>query len=157
MNFLSNLTKNDDAQAQKVPAAKDGDDQAKKAPDSAAAAAAGEAHHKPSKSDLMHSAKVVADAAQSHFRAEPEKFDKAEVAGAAADLLDAAADYAKLDDAQGIGMYVDKAEDYLRHYKGSGDPAAAAKPEGGAQGDADKKADGGDGGLMKMAGDFLKK
>lgn len=117
MDFLSNLTKNDEAQAQKVP---DDADQAKQTPGS----------HKPSKSDLIHSAQVVADAAQSHFRSEPEKFDKSEVAGAAADLIDAAAEYAKLDDTQGIGKYVDKAEDYLRHYKGSAsDPAPAPKPE----------------------------
>ncbi|KAL1556659.1 nodulin-related protein 1-like [Salvia divinorum] len=138
MNFLSNLTKNDDAQSQKVPDAKDGGDQA---------------GHKPSKSDLIHSAQVVAGAAQAHFRSEPEKFDKGEVAGAAADLLDAASDYAKLDDKQGIGMYVDKAEDYLRHYKGTED--AAAKPEAAGGDGADKNAD--DGGVMKMAGDFLKK
>ncbi|KAH6763098.1 hypothetical protein C2S52_020531 [Perilla frutescens var. hirtella] len=158
MDFFS---KNDDGQAQKTA---DGD-QAKITPDSTSAT---EAHHKPSKSDLLHSAKVVADAAQAHFRSEPEKFDKGEVAGAAADLLDAAAEYGKLDGTQGIGMYVDKAEDYLRQYKGShpdaSTVAAAAKPEAhdsgaSGQGDADKKADGGGGAgdLIKMAGDFLKK
>ncbi|XP_047975978.1 nodulin-related protein 2 [Salvia hispanica] len=143
MNFLSNLTKSDDdAQPQKVPDAKDG-----------GGAQAGEARHKPTTSDLIHSAQVVAGAAQAHFRSEPEKFDKGEVAGAAADLIDAASDYAKLDDKQGIGMYVDKAEDYLRHYKGADAPAA--KPEAAGSEGAEKKAD--DGGLMKMAGDFLKK
>lgn len=58
------------------------------------------------KSNLIHSAKVVADAAQAHPRAEP---DKAEVASAA-DLINASAEYEKLDDNTWIGKYVDKAE-----------------------------------------------
>lgn len=128
MDFLSNLTKHDDGQAQKKQDAKDDDDQSKKAAESAANAAAADALH-TSKSDLVHSAQVVADAAQAHFRGEPGKFDKGEVAGAAADLLNAAAEYGKLDDTQGIGKYVDKAEDYLRQYKGSHPDDGAAKKE----------------------------
>lgn len=130
MDFLSNLTKHDDGQqAQKKPEAKDDDEQAKKKAESATTAAAADALH-TSKSDLVHSAQVVADAAQAHFRGDPGKFDKGEVAGAAADLLNAAAEYGKMDDTQGIGKYVDKAEDYLRQYKGSHpDAADAAKPK----------------------------
>lgn len=157
MDFFS---KNDDGQAQKTPEAKNDVEQAKIIADSATA----DAQHRPSKSDLVHSAKVVADAAQAHFRSEPEKFDKGEVAGAAADLLNAAAEYGKLNDTQGIGKYVDKAEDYLRQYNSSHAGDAAAKPEeqvsgGAAPADGDKKADqgGGAGDFIKMAGDFLKK
>ncbi|KAK4430054.1 Nodulin-related protein 1 [Sesamum alatum] len=71
---------------------------------------------KPSNSDLFASAKMVADAAQAQFRNEPEKYDKAKVAGATADLLDAASQYGKLDETKGVGKYVDQAENYLRQY-----------------------------------------
>ncbi|KAK6133929.1 hypothetical protein DH2020_032321 [Rehmannia glutinosa] len=67
-------------------------------------------------SDLFASAKVVADAAQAQFRNEPEKYDKAKVAGASADILDAAKEYGKLDETTGVGKYVDQAENYLRQY-----------------------------------------
>lgn len=156
MDFFS---KNDDGQAQQTPDAKHDVEQAKVIADSATA----DAQQRPSKSDLVHSAKVVADAAQAHFRSEPEKFDKGEVAGAAADLLNAASEYGKLDDTQGIGKYVDKAEDYLRQYNSSHPGDAAAKPgeqaSGAVPADGDKKADqgGGAGDILKMAGDFLKK
>lgn len=73
-------------------------------------------HQKPSNCDLFSSAKVVADAAQAQFRNEPEKYDKAKVAGATADLLDAASEYGKLDETKGVGKYVDQAENYLRQY-----------------------------------------
>ncbi|XP_073131223.1 nodulin-related protein 2-like [Henckelia pumila] len=73
-------------------------------------------HKKRSNSDLLNSAKVVADAAKSHLRHEPQKHEKGKVADAAADLLCAASDYGKLDDSKGMGKYVDKAEDYLRQY-----------------------------------------
>ncbi|KAL6577768.1 hypothetical protein OROMI_010096 [Orobanche minor] len=127
-------------------------------------------HHlklKPSQSDLIHSAKVVADVAQAHFRHQPEKYDKAEVAGATADLLSAAAEYGKLDD-KGIGKYVDKAEGYLRHYAGSQSDGNSSdhKTAGGATRIAaggEEHSGGGEGGggagdfLKNMAGDFLKK
>lgn len=135
-------------------------------------------NRKPSKSDLLHSAKVVSEAAQSHFRHEPEKYDKSQLAGATADLLNAAADYGKLDDNKGIGKYVDKAEDYLRQYHTS-HPAGKPgdhKPSntggsgehlggGGGYGDEGRKGKKpsqggqghGSGDFLKMAGDFLKK
>lgn len=155
MDFFS---KNDQGHAQQSPEAKHDVEQAKIIADSATA----DAQQRPSKSDLVHSAKVVADAAQAHFRSEPEKFDKGDVAGAAADLLNAAAEYGKLDDTQGIGKYVDKAEDYLRQYNSShpGDAKPGEQASGGAApADGDKKADqgGGAGDYLKMAGDFLKK
>lgn len=159
MDFLSNFSKNDDPK----PTSDDPNN-----------------HHRPSKSDLMHSAKVVADAAQAHFRREPEKYDKSELAGATADLMNAASEYGKLDDNKGIGKYVDKAEDYLRHYHTSHSAGHAGKPgdhkpskaeehgggSGGGYGDHGKKTEGflkkpsdggGAGDFMKMAGDFLKK
>ncbi|KAJ8760928.1 hypothetical protein K2173_021966 [Erythroxylum novogranatense] len=81
-----------------------------------------ESHHKPSKhhqtssSDLLSSAKLVAEAAQATFRHDTDKLDKGRVAGAAADLLDAASHYGKLDENKGIGNYMEKAENYLRQY-----------------------------------------
>ncbi|GER40563.1 hypothetical protein STAS_17242 [Striga asiatica] len=106
MNFLSNLSKNDES--------KHNPNEAKIEPNQL----------KPTKSDLIHSAKVVADVAQSHLRHEPDKYNEAEVANAAADLLNATTEYGKLDE-KGIGKYVDKAEGYLRHYHSSGEQKAA--------------------------------
>ncbi|BAT74771.1 hypothetical protein LR48_Vigan833s000500 [Vigna angularis] len=112
-----------------------------------------ETQNKPteqSSSDLLASAKLVADAAQSTLRNESDKVDKSKVADAAGDLLDAAGKYGKLDEQQGIGQYVDKAADYLHQYQ---DKAAApsqpadSKPEEG----------GGLGGLANLAGGFFKK
>lgn len=155
MDFLSNLTKKNDD--------KDKPSSDEHKPTS------GEPHssatHHTSKSDLIHSAKVVADAANAHARREPDKYDKAEVAGATADLLNAAAEYGKLDDNTGIGKYVDKAEDLLRHYHSSHSADHAGKPAEHAGKPADHKpakseehgSGGGAGDFMKMAGDFLKK
>ncbi|XP_073134021.1 uncharacterized protein [Henckelia pumila] len=71
-------------------------------------------HQKP---DLFGSAKLVAEAAQAQFGNEQsDKYDKAKVASAAADLLGGACDYAKMDETKGVGKYVDQAEDYLRQY-----------------------------------------
>ncbi|KAL0385952.1 UNVERIFIED_CONTAM: Nodulin-related protein 1 [Sesamum radiatum] len=80
---------------------------------------------KPSNSDLFASAKLVADAAQAQFRNEPDKYDKAKVAGATADLLDAASQYGKLDETKGVGKYVDQAENYLRQYNTTTSTTAA--------------------------------
>ncbi|KAL2226217.1 nodulin-related protein 1 [Sesamum indicum] len=80
------------------------------------------------KPDLFASAKVVADAAQAQFHNEPDKYDKAKVAGATADLLDAASQYGKLDETKGVGKYVDQAENYLRQYNTSTTAAPAPAP-----------------------------
>lgn len=72
-------------------------------------------HRKPSKSELLSSAKVVADAVR---RRGENKADKAEVAGAAANLLQAASEYGKLED-KTLGEYMEKAENHLRHYHNS--------------------------------------
>lgn len=69
-------------------------------------------HRKPSKSELLSSAKVVVDAGR---RRGENKADKAEVAGAAANLLQAASEYGKLED-KTLGKYMEKAENHLRHY-----------------------------------------
>ncbi|KAL8550256.1 hypothetical protein ACS0TY_008903 [Phlomoides rotata] len=163
MDFLSNLTKkNDDKPTSDEHKPTSGEHKP----------TSGEPHssatHHSSKSDLIHSAKVVADAANAHARREPDKYDKAEVAGATADLIDAAAEYGKLDDKTGIGKYVDKAEDLLRHYQSSHSADHAGKSADHKSADhkpADHKpakseehgGGGGGGDFMKMTGDFLKK
>ncbi|KVH96186.1 nodulin-related protein 1-like [Cynara cardunculus var. scolymus] len=83
----------------------DGDGEHDKAKDS------GKDHPKPSNSELMASAKVIADYAGG------KENDMGKIAGAAADMLDAAATYGKLDEKQGLGKYMDQAEDYLHQYQ----------------------------------------
>ncbi|XP_076881890.1 uncharacterized protein LOC143530159 [Bidens hawaiensis] len=78
-----------------------------------------------SNSDLVSSAKLVAEAAQSAASNQSDKIDKPKVAGAAADLLDAAQKYGKFDETQGAGQYLKQANDYLHQYEKSGTPAAA--------------------------------
>ncbi len=121
---------------------------------------------KPTSSDLFSSAKVVAGAAQSALNRDTDKLDKAKVAGAADDLLEAAAQYGKLDKDKGLGQYVEKAEGYLHQY-GSSQPATATTASGHfepAKEQPPSKESGGDGepgsGLgdyVKMAKGFLKK
>ncbi|XWS34164.1 hypothetical protein CRYUN_Cryun21dG0016700 [Craigia yunnanensis] len=127
---------------------------------------ASEKDPKPSSSDLFSSAKLLAGAAKSSFSNESDKVDKAKVAGAAADLLDAAQDYGKLDKDKGIGQHIEKAENYLHQYETSGQPAptttgsgtpnkAEAHPESHESGGDGK--DSGSGGYLKMAQGFLSK
>ncbi|KAK4373246.1 hypothetical protein RND71_008630 [Anisodus tanguticus] len=67
----------------------------------------------------MSSAKLVADAAKAKLHHDPnKKVEKAELAGAAADLLNAASQYGKLEE-KGIGKFVGKAEIYLHKYESS--------------------------------------
>lgn len=135
------------------------------------------AHHPPNTSDLMASAKLVAEAAKSTFSHESDKIDRARVAGAASDLLDAASHYGKLEE-KSFGKYVQKAEDYLHQYGSShpsataaghhaphaGAPAAAAEEAAGARphhssahsgGEEEHSGSGGYGDYMKMAQGFL--
>lgn len=80
--------------------------------------------HKPSgASSLFSDAKVVAEAAKSSFGGGSDKVDTGKAAGAAANLLDAASHYGKLDE-KGLGKYVDKAEEYLHQHHGSHSSAA---------------------------------
>ncbi|XP_010044444.2 uncharacterized protein LOC104433408 [Eucalyptus grandis] len=85
----------------------------------------GHAHHKPDNSELMASAKVVAEAARHTFSHETNKIDRARVAGAASDILDAACHYGKLEE-KSYGKYVEKAEGYLHQYGSSNSSSAAA-------------------------------
>ena len=72
-------------------------------------------HHQPSNSELMASAKYLAEAAQSTFSHESNKLDKARVAAAAGDVLAAASSYGKLEE-KSFGKYVEQAETYLHQY-----------------------------------------
>ncbi|KAK4479812.1 hypothetical protein RD792_015350 [Penstemon davidsonii] len=148
MDFLSNLTKSDESKPKS--------DESKPTSDNP--------DHKPSNSDIISNAKLVASAAQSHFNNEPDKYDKEKVACASADIIDYAEKYGKLDETKGVGKYVEQAEDYLRDYgnKPAAPVAAAgehkpttAPPE---TTEATEKKSGGEGeGLMKMAGGLFNK
>ncbi|CAH2037835.1 unnamed protein product [Thlaspi arvense] len=130
------------------------------------------ANRPASNAELMASAKVVAEAAQAAARNESDKLDKGKVAGASADILDAAEKYAKLDEKSGAGQYLDKAEKYLNDYEsshstGAGTPAPAAaspgEPAAASPGEpaaavkkTDEESGGGLGGYAKMAQGFMK-
>ena len=90
------------------------------------------ANRPASPSELMASAKVVAEAAQAAARNESDKLDKAKVAGASADILDAAQKYGKLDEKSGAGQYLDKAEKYLNDFESSGAVITPYTPDIGA-------------------------
>ncbi|KAK3035901.1 hypothetical protein RJ639_031324 [Escallonia herrerae] len=134
-------------------------------------------HAEPTNSELFSSAKLVAEAVRSTFRRESDKVDKAKVADAAEDLLQAASKYGKLDE-KGFGRYVDKAEGYLHSYHskttatttGSGESAttttttesdhlvaAAPKPSEHSGGEEAKSGSGGYGEYMKMAEGLFKR
>lgn len=75
-------------------------------------------HRQPSTSELISSAKLLAEAAKSSMNHETDKVDKARAAAAAEDLLDAASRYGKLEE-KSFGKYVEKAETYLHQYHSS--------------------------------------
>lgn len=88
----------------------------------------GQAHKpRPQTGELLSSAKVVAGAAKASLRHEPGGVDKGKVAGAAANLLDAAAHYTKLEE-KGAGKYIEKAEGYLRTYHSTHSVPGGAPP-----------------------------
>lgn len=124
------------------------------------------ANRPASNAELMASAKVVAEAAQAAARSESDKLDKGKVAGATADILDAAEKYGKFDEKSGTGQYLDKAEKYLNDYESShssgagvpppttqAEPASHPEP---ATKKADEESGGGFGGFSKMAQGFMK-
>lgn len=118
-------------------------------------------HPKPSKSELMSSAKIVADAAKAKLHHDPKKFEKSELAGAAADLLNAASQYGKLEET-GIGKFVGKAETYLHKYETSHSTAAAASSTehtqfSGPTGGKHEESGSGYGEYIKMAEGIFKK
>ncbi|OVA00735.1 hypothetical protein BVC80_9083g19 [Macleaya cordata] len=124
----------------------------------------------PSTTELFSSAKVVADAAKASLSNEADKLDKAKVADAAGDLLEAASHYGKLEENQGVGKYVQKAEDYLHNYKTSttttttshstttthSAPMDSSSHSSSGGGDGQSES-GGYGEYFKMAEGFLKK
>ena len=134
----------------------------------------------PSPTELLSSAKLVAEAAQATLKQEQDKVDKGKVAGAGADLLGAASHYGKLEE-KPVGQYIEKAEDYLDQFKTSSAAAGKTSPSppnsgGGESGDHDQSAaadaaekptpaphnsggesGGGFGQYFKMAEGFLKK
>lgn len=111
-------------------------------------------HDPVSKSDLMSSAKVLAGAAKSALAHESDKVDKAQVAGATADLLSAAKHYGKLEE-KSFGKYFDKAEGYLHNYHSS--HSAADASHGGEEKHGHSGSGGGYGEYVKLAQGFLKK
>ncbi|KAI3497792.1 hypothetical protein L1887_33336 [Cichorium endivia] len=82
----------------------------------------------PSSSELLSSAKLVAESAKYAASNQTDKIDKAKTAGAAADVLDAAKEYGKFDETQGVGQYLKKADDYLHEYEKSGATATPPPP-----------------------------
>ncbi|KAG2707033.1 hypothetical protein I3843_05G117400 [Carya illinoinensis] len=121
-------------------------------------------HRQPSNSELMASAKLVAEAAQSTLSQENDKVDKGRVAGAAEDLLDAASRYGKLEE-KSYGNYVEKAETYLHQYHSSHSSTTSTDSGHSATQTADSAPPSGDDGqsgsgygdYLKMAEGFLKK
>ncbi|KAF2619632.1 hypothetical protein F2Q68_00040763 [Brassica cretica] len=108
MNFLSD-------QVKKFSDSKQGE------PDNTKPVEGTETANRPaSPSELVTSAKVVAEAAQAAARNESDKLDKAKVAGASANILDAAEEYGKFDEKSSAGQYFDKAEKYLKDFESSG-------------------------------------
>ena len=111
--------------------------------------------HTTSHTELLASAKVLAEAAQSSVQ--NKAVDKAKVAEAADDVLHAASQYGKLEE-KGYGQYVEKAETYLHGQFNSGDPSAehSAPAEPKAEPKESEKSEGGLGDVMKMAQGSMK-
>uniref|UniRef100_A0A5B7BLR1 Nodulin-related protein 1 n=1 Tax=Davidia involucrata TaxID=16924 RepID=A0A5B7BLR1_DAVIN len=125
-------------------------------------------HQQPSTSELLSSAKLMAEAAKATLNHESDKVDKAKVSGAAADLLGAASHYGKLEE-KSFGKYVEKAENYLHQYHSSGHSttttttttsghsATAATTHSFSNSGGDDHSGSGYGDYLKMAEGFLKK
>ncbi|OAY59405.1 nodulin-related protein 1 [Manihot esculenta] len=125
-------------------------------------------HRQPSSSELLSSAKLVAEAAKASLNNETHKVDKGRVAGAAADLLGAASHYGKLEE-KSFGKYVEKAENYLHKYQSSSTTtttttSSSHSATGGAATQSSTQSsggaghsEGGYGDYLKMAQGFLKK
>ncbi|KAG6537388.1 nodulin-related protein 1-like [Zingiber officinale] len=115
---------------------------------------------KPNTSQLVSSAKVMSEAAKSALhRRDIEEIDKAKVAGAAADLLGAASQYAKLEE-KGLGKYVGQAQDYLHKYQPASDDGRGStnqEEEQSSSSQAQNRSKGGFGKYLKLAQGFLKK
>ncbi|KFK33516.1 hypothetical protein AALP_AA5G023100 [Arabis alpina] len=118
-------------------------------------------HRPATNAELMASAKIVAEAAQAAARHESNKLDKAKVAGATADILDAAGRYGKLDEKSGVGQYLEKAEQYLHKYETSHSHGGASHGgvggHGGVSGGGVHGGEGGHGGVGGTASPAGKK
>ncbi|KAA8534391.1 hypothetical protein F0562_031908 [Nyssa sinensis] len=114
-------------------------------------------HHQQSTSELLSSAKLLAEAGTGTLHHESDKVDKGRVSGAAADLLGAASHYGKLED-KSFGQHIEKAENYLRQHSSHSttttthghDAAAPATTHSGGDGNSE----GGYGNYFKMAQGF---
>ncbi|XP_075657848.1 nodulin-related protein 2-like [Castanea sativa] len=112
MNFLSDLQKKSNTSSEtRLPEEKNDQNQHP------------HQHHQPSNAELMASAKVLAEAGQTTISQGANKVDKARVAGAAGDRLEAASSYGKLEETS-YGKYVEKAETYLDQY---GNPSSKSQ------------------------------
>ncbi|KAF3944020.1 hypothetical protein CMV_029477 [Castanea mollissima] len=158
MNFLSDLQKKSNSSSEtRLPEEKNDQNQNQ--------------HHQPSNAELMASAKVLAEAGQTTISQGADKVDKARVAGAAGDLLEAASSYGKLEQTS-YGKYVEKAETYLDQY---GNPSSKSQSHsttttattttdsephsaaGGGDHEIEGNTESGAGDYLKMAQGFLKK
>ncbi|KAM3706860.1 hypothetical protein ACJW31_03G183300 [Castanea mollissima] len=155
MNFLSDLQKKSNTSSEtRLPEEKNDQNQNQ--------------HHQPSNAELMASAKVLAEAGQTTISQGADKVDKARVAGAAGDLLEAASSYGKLEQTS-YGKYVEKAETYLDQY---GNPSSKSQSHsttstttdsephsaaGGGDHEIEGNTESGAGDYLKMAQGFLKK
>ncbi|KAL4639627.1 hypothetical protein ACB092_03G232200 [Castanea dentata] len=159
MNFLSDLQKKSNTSSEtRLPEEKNDQNQHQ--------------HHQPSNAELMASAKVLAEAGQTTISQGADKVDKARVAGAAGDLLEAASSYGKLEQTS-YGKYVEKAETYLDQY---GNPSSKSQSHsttttttttttdsephsaaGGGDHEIEGNTESGAGDYLKMAQGFLKK
>ncbi|KAF9677119.1 hypothetical protein SADUNF_Sadunf08G0074600 [Salix dunnii] len=124
-----------------------------------------------SASELLASAKLVAEAAQASLGNGRDKIDKVKVAAAAEDLLGAASKYGKMEE-KGLGQYIEKAENYLHHYHSSSQPTTTPSTTGSGHtapvekqessvppstdGNDGKSGSDGLGGAFKMAQGFFK-
>ncbi|KAK9750708.1 hypothetical protein RND81_02G215700 [Saponaria officinalis] len=97
-----------------------------------------------SKSEVISSAKVIMDAAKSAFANDNERIDKAKVAEAAANVLEATSHYGKFED-KSYGKLINKAEDYLHKYNSTHSTTTAATTDGGGGATEGHGGGGGDG------------
>ncbi|KAM7269284.1 hypothetical protein ACFE04_024781 [Oxalis oulophora] len=92
-------------------------------------------HHqrqKPSSSELLSSAKYMAEAAKATLSHDSGKIDKSRMAAAAEDLLGAASYYGKFEETS-YGKYVNKAEDYLHKYQSKQQSSTVSGHQSGGQ------------------------
>ncbi|KAG0458468.1 hypothetical protein HPP92_023625 [Vanilla planifolia] len=105
-------------------------------------------------SDIFSSAQVFAGAAKSAFSQDGSQVEKAKVAKAGEELLDATSKYGKLEE-KGYGSYVEKAEGFLQQFQSSETPVHST-PEKAAEVKEEQKNSEGDpsgGGVAGLGGE----